>query len=594
MPLGSPQQVVLLAMLLLREGRPASVDEVTSALWDGDPPRAATSTIRTYVSRLRRVLDGTSATIETVGDGYALRVPEASVDVMRFRRSVARGRELQASGDAAGAAAVLAESLELWRGPALAGLPGRFAGRQRTRLEEGRQAADESRLSALLDAFPNQQAEAVLDLVAMVEAFPLREGPRLLLMRALHGSGRQGDALAVYREGRACLKDDLGLEPGPALRQLHERILRGDLTPATPSPDAVSGPTRLPHDLADFTGRETELAAISAGLLDGPGWVGIAGIDGIGRTATAVRAAHRLRDRFTGGQLYADVASSVDLADILATWLSAFDLPASDLPESVNGRLAMLHRAAAGRPLLIVLDNVDDPALLEPLLRSRPPGGLLMTTRRRHTELAAVWVTIGGLRTDDALVLLERMAGADRVASDRPAAERLTRLAWGWPLPLRLLGARLRDRPMWSIADIAHELDRELHNVTGVLHDECLAAEAPLVRAYDRLRPAQARALRLAAVIEQEEFTTQDVAALLAVSVGAAFSAIDPLVDLGLIGEAASPHSYRLHPIVRAFARRLAHTVEGTAGVTAARDRLSVLRAGADLPALESSLTVAS
>ncbi|GAA1881223.1 hypothetical protein GCM10009687_56930 [Asanoa iriomotensis] len=582
---------MVLSVLLLRDGQPATTAELTSAIWDDEPPRAATSTIRTYVSRLRRALEGSTAEINTIGDGYALRVPDTSVDVTLFHHRTARARDLLHGGDAAGAVAVLDEALRLWRGPALAGLAGRFADAQRTRLEEARLAADELRLAALLDAYPNQHPAVVPDLTAMVDAYPLREGPRLLLMRALSGSGRQADALAVYRDGRTRLHDDLGLEPGPALRRLHEQILRGEPTSSSDHRAPISGPTRLPRDLPDFTGRDAELAEIRAGLLDGAGFVGIAGLDGLGRTATAVHAAHLLRDRYAGGQLYADIGTSPDLADILGGWLLAYDVPRADLPASVEGRLAALHHATAGRPLLIVLDNVDDPAPLEPLLHTRPAGGLVITSRRRLTSVPAAWITLAGLRLDDSVRLLERIAGARRVATDLDAAHRLARLAAGWPLPLRLLAGRLRDRSMWSIAAIATQLERELHNVTGVLHDECVAAEAPLTRAYHRLPPTQARALRLAGTIEQGEFTTQDLAALLALPDAATWSAIDPLVELGLVDETGTPHRYCLHPIIRAFARRLAHEVEGTAGVAAARDRLAALRAGADLAALESALS---
>ena len=601
-PTGSPQQTVLLSVLLLREGQPASADELVSAIWDGEPPRAAISTVRTYVSRLRRILEGSSAVIETVGDGYALRVPDGSVDATEFGRLTARARELLRVGATGDAVAVLDEALGLWRGSALAGLPGQFATAQRTRLQESRLAADELRLTGVLDAFPNQHPAVVADLTALVGAFPLREGPRVLLMRALYGSGRQADALEVYREGRVRLNEDLGLEPGPALRLVHERILRGDPTLFThPRPaastassrDPIAGPTRLPDDLPDFTGRAAELDAIRTGLLDGPGWVGIAGVDGIGRTAIAVRAAHLLRDRFTGGQLYADVATSTDLADILATWLRAFDVTGPELPDSVDGRLSMLHQLTADRPVLIVLDNVDDPAPLRPLLGARPAGGLLMTSRRRLTDLPALWVSVRGLRHEDSVLLLERIAGTDRVASDPQSAHHLARLSAGWPLPLRLVAARVRDRTMWSLRSIAQQLEHELNNVTGVLHDECVAAEAPIARAYDRLRPSQARALRLAGIIEQPEFTTQDIAALLALPEASAWSAIDPLVDLNLVEETSTPHRYRLHPIIRAFARRQAHAVEGPAGVAAARDRLRILGTGTDLLALEDSMAAA-
>ncbi|WP_460370776.1 AfsR/SARP family transcriptional regulator, partial [Actinocorallia lasiicapitis] len=228
--------------------------------------------LRTYASRLRALLEpdrSAPAVLVSVADGYALRVPVDAVDVHRFERLVA-----EASRTPDRAEALLDEALALWQGPALSGVPGRFVEIERTRLSERRLAALETRLELALDGGDNARAAA--ELAVLITEHPLRERFHALLMLALYRSGRQADALAAFQRLRTDLADELGLDPSPALAELHQRMLEADpaLTVAVSSPAAAPGgparPFQLPADIEDFTGRARQTSQIGA-LLHGDG-----------------------------------------------------------------------------------------------------------------------------------------------------------------------------------------------------------------------------------------------------------------------------------------------------------------------------------
>jgi DNA-binding SARP family transcriptional activator/ABC-type branched-subunit amino acid transport system substrate-binding protein/streptogramin lyase len=220
--LGGRMQRSLLALLLLRRGEVVSVDRLVDELWESAAPAGAAKTLQVYVSRLRRSL-GPDA-IERSGTGYLLRLPAEVVDLDRFERLYREGMALREEGLNAEATAKLNAALELWRGPPLAELgDGPLASVEVARLEELRLAVLEERIAADLDL--GRHAALVPELDALVREHPLRERLRELLMLALYRSGRQADALEVYRQGREALRDQLGLEPGPELQELEHAIL---------------------------------------------------------------------------------------------------------------------------------------------------------------------------------------------------------------------------------------------------------------------------------------------------------------------------------------------------------------------------------
>jgi DNA-binding SARP family transcriptional activator len=242
--LGSPQQRSVLAALLLAEGRQVPIGALIDGLWAADPPRTAAGTVRTYVSRLRRVLGRAPGAglagglpdglIESAGDGYRLARGGLGLDLDTFVLLTGKARASHA--DAAWAARLLRQALALWQGEALAGLPGRLAESQRDRLAELRMAALEERLA--LDIKLGGHGAAAAELPELLAGDPLRERLTELLMLALYRSGRQADALAAFGVTQRRLADDLGIDPGPGLRTLHEGILRMDVGLAAAPPAA--------------------------------------------------------------------------------------------------------------------------------------------------------------------------------------------------------------------------------------------------------------------------------------------------------------------------------------------------------------------
>ncbi|MFC8368231.1 BTAD domain-containing putative transcriptional regulator [Streptomyces sp. NPDC057239] len=372
--LGSPQQRVVLATLLLGRGRPVALGELIRAVWGEEPPAAAVSVLRTYVSRLRKVLEPgrepgrPPALIVSVGDGYAIRVPEDSLDLAVFEQRVTEAKRRYAAGELSAAGELLHAALGAWQGPALAGLPGPLAESECSWLDEQRLTALETRLD--IDVTLGRHDTVVPELLSLAARHPLREQLCRLLMLALYRSGQQVGALEAYGRTRDALVTELGIEPGAPLKDLHHRILTADpsllpgptpapfpaggpfpfpatgsspavspspaggpfpfpaagSSPATdpsprPDPPAERGfpdpveypatrPAQLPADLPAFVGRQAELQRIRALLPeDGspPATLvisAIGGMGGIGKSALAVHWAHEVADRFPDGQLY--------------------------------------------------------------------------------------------------------------------------------------------------------------------------------------------------------------------------------------------------------------------------------------------------
>ncbi len=232
--LGAPRQRALLAFLLLNANEVVSTDRLAEALWPEKIPRTAAKAIQVYVSALRKALGIARDRLETRGPGYVLRVGAGELDLHEFERLLASAKDEKA----AVRAATLREALALWRGAPLADFEYEsFVQPEAARLGELRQLALESRVEADLEL--GGGPELIAELQALVASRPLQERPRVLLMRALYRAGRQSEALDAYRDGKRLLDDELGLDPGPELRELERAILRQD--PAlsdAPAPEA--------------------------------------------------------------------------------------------------------------------------------------------------------------------------------------------------------------------------------------------------------------------------------------------------------------------------------------------------------------------
>src|SRR5215213_5573933 len=222
-PLGGGKPRAVLAVLVLHANQPVSAERVAVALWGEDVPPSAVKTVQVYVARLRKALDDPDVLVTTPA-GYCLRVRPGELDAERFEREIADGRQALATGRAQHAAAQLRAALELWRGPPLAELASTpFAPAEIARLEEQRLAALEVRIDA--DVAAGRHAELIGELQQLTTQHPWRERLHAQLMLALYRSGRQADALEAYRHAREVLVDELGIEPGAELHDLHEAIL---------------------------------------------------------------------------------------------------------------------------------------------------------------------------------------------------------------------------------------------------------------------------------------------------------------------------------------------------------------------------------
>ncbi|MFP5334061.1 MAG: BTAD domain-containing putative transcriptional regulator [Actinomycetes bacterium] len=260
---GAKERTVL-ARLVASAGRTVTVDDLVGTLWADDPPRSATKSVQNYVLRLRKSLepdrDGPPRVLVTDGAGYRLAVPDEAVDARHFERLVELGRRALREGRLESAAATLRQALALWRGPAYAGFEDTaFGGGEARRLEELRRAAFEDRAAAELEL--GRSRECLPELEAAVHDHPLRERLWELLVLGLYREGRQADALAAYHRAREKLVDELGVEPGEALRTLHGRVLAQDVSLAAPR-RAPRLPTALVPEPGAFVGRERELGAL--------------------------------------------------------------------------------------------------------------------------------------------------------------------------------------------------------------------------------------------------------------------------------------------------------------------------------------------
>ncbi|CCB75059.1 MULTISPECIES: AfsR/SARP family transcriptional regulator [Streptomycetaceae] len=586
LPPGSPQQRALLAALLLRGGRTATADELIDALWGEEPPDSALAALRTYAFRLRKIL-GPQALVSEAG-GYALRAAPGSLDTAVAEGYAAEAEKARAGGDPARARELLADALGLFEGEPLAGLPGPYAETQRTRLSEWRLTLLETRLE--LDLELSCHAEAVSELTALSAEHPLREGLRALLMLALYRAGRQAEALGVYADTRRLLAEELGVDPGPQLTELHQRILEAD--PELAAPPALAGdrasapavpvrPAQLPAAVSDFTGRDAfvrelvaELAATERGVM---ALSAVAGIGGVGKTTLAVHVAHAARSTFPDGQLYVDLqgqgARPAEPETVLASFLRSLGTPDAAIPDGLEDRAALYRSVLDGRRVLALLDNARDAAQVRPLLPGTPGSAVLITSRVRMVDLAgAHLVDLDVMSPEEALQLFTKIVGRERVLAERQAALDVVAACGFLPLAIRIAAARLATRRTWTVSVLARKLSDERRRLDELKAGD-LAVEATFELGYSHLGPAQARAFRLLALPDGPDISLTAAAAVLDLDPYETENLLESLVDISLL-ESAAPARYRFHDLLRLYARECAERDESAADREAALSRL--------------------
>ncbi|MEZ0114942.1 DNA-binding SARP family transcriptional activator [Catenulispora sp. EB89] len=607
-PISSPRQRALLATLLLHAGSPVAADTLVEAVWD-DIPAGARSTLHTYVTRLRKAVGAEVAErIRTRGGSYVVEVREGELDLHRFAGLRDSARAAADSGDWSAAADRYRQAVAQFHGEPLADVPSSLLHREHgQQLAEDRLRALEQRIDADLEL--DRHADVVAELQTLVAVHPLREHFSACLMTALYRSGRRAEALACYQRARAALADELGIEPGAELRELHLRILRSEeegeaaassaQTPAVPAPQSSSSPdpapapsprptpAHLPQAISDFTGRDADLAALldwldpttdpttdpSTGPTAGAAPVAvISGSGGIGKTSLAVRTAQTLRRHFPDGQLAVDLRAGagtpVDPGAVLAGFLRDLGVDSREIPSGTDRRAALFRSAVAGRRLIILLDDAQDAAQVRPLLPADPGCAVVVTSRNRLATLEGCRrVILGMLEPADARSLFARIIGEDRLAAEPDAAAAVLDGCGGLPLAIRVAAARLAARPSWTIASLAGQITDARRRLDELQVDD-LAVRASFQVSYDGLaRPAGdddlRRALRLVSLWEGASLSLPAAAALLDLPPGTAETALELLVDNNLL-DSQERGVYRLHDLIRLCAAEIstAHDTE--------------------------------
>ncbi|MFF5496381.1 BTAD domain-containing putative transcriptional regulator [Streptomyces aquilus] len=469
----SPKVRVLLAALLLEAGRTVSVDALKEALWGGSPPASAQASLHNHVTRLRRLLDDPDR-LRAVPPGYLLRVEQGELDVHVFESLTAEARAAHAGRDWAGTLRASTAALALWRGTPLAGLPPELGGYAVVqRLGEARLLLLEWRYDAELAVGGGRLDAVVPELTALAAEHPLREAFHRQLMLALHRTGRQAEALAVHRDLRTHLIEELGVEPGAGVREAHVEVLRGaaaegvvdeadalsaaagdssvavraadvdtaapssvdsahetDPAPAPEPPPAQppARPAQLPPPPAHFTGRAARLHDLKQALAPHASRPAaphtpvavISGTAGVGKSALALHAAHALRDRFPDGQLYINLHGAtpgmtpLTPAQALTALLRDLGADPRSLPEHPDAAAALLRSMLAPTRTLMVLDDAENAAQVRPLLPAGPGCAVIVTSRSPLAALdGARRFPLEPLSAEESAALLRAASGRD-------------------------------------------------------------------------------------------------------------------------------------------------------------------------------------
>ncbi|MEV0081822.1 BTAD domain-containing putative transcriptional regulator [Saccharopolyspora sp. NPDC050642] len=554
----------LLAMLLARANEPVSADALVRALWPDGAAADRRARLQLQVHRLRGLLDDPGR-LEFGPDGYWLRVLPGELDADRFGALL---DEAERSDDPRRGAALIRESLALWRGEPYQGVDVADLHGEVQRLVERRLAAFEELYAAEIRC--DRHAAIVGELADLAGRHPLRERLHALLMTALYRGGRQADALAVYRDARKLLVSELGIEPGPQLRSLEATILAGrplepDPGPARADPAPVSAHRQLPADIRDFCGRREQLRILREELSP-PGSPtavvirSIEGMGGVGKTRLALHAAHRLvaTGRYADVQLYVDLHGHADRlpaypAAVLASFLRLLGVPGDQIPDGLDERAALYRDRLFGRKALVLLDNAASEDQVLPLLPASPESLVLITSRRALAVDGSRALVLDAFTRGEAEELLVRMVGEDRVLAEPVAVERVVELCGRLPLAIALVARRMQSRPRWSFAELAGRLAEPGNRLAEI------AAGTRRLRpvfelSYRALAADEQRVFRLLGLHPGEDFTAHSVAALADVTPTAARRMLDGLADEHLV-IATGGDRYRLHDLIADYAR---------------------------------------
>ncbi|GLY29424.1 SARP family transcriptional regulator [Kineosporia sp. NBRC 101731] len=628
--LGPPKQRAVLALLLVRSGQPVALHELVDLLWPHDPPHTAVNVVHRQMAALRRTLEPElpartpSRWVTRDAAGYRLDVtggaraasaaPGRALDLEEFRDLV---REASSLTDHHRAAGMLLKALSLWHGPVVADLTPEvrqhpaFVAVEAEYLSAVRRAADRALAGGapIAGDLPARLREAS-------DRYPLDEAVQARLMLVLAAVGRSAEALDRFERLRVVLDEELGLTPGPELREARQRVREQTEVSASSSvprssarPDhadhadhadqdekagtedevvALVAPAQLPADLASFTGRRHELDVVSS-LLSGTGTgraprlVVISGMGGVGKTTMAVHWAHQVADRFPDGQLYVNLRGFhpsgvvTGAIEVMRSFLEALGVPAPRVPAGLEAQASLYRSLLAGRRMLILLDNARDSDHVRHLLPGTTGSLVIVTSRHQLVDLVATQgahpVALDLLPRPEALAFLAARLGADRTTLEADAAAQVVDLTGRLPLTLALVCAHAAVNPAYSLQAVATDL-REIGSL-----DSFSGESAPTdVRSvfswsYQVLTSGAARLFRLLGLQAGPDCSLSAAVSLACQPRPQVRLLLRELLRASLIFE-TRPGRYGCHELLRAYAAELAALPEHREESAAARTRL--------------------
>ncbi|WP_063797492.1 AfsR/SARP family transcriptional regulator [Saccharothrix sp. NRRL B-16348] len=584
---GHSRQRCVLAVLLMELNRVVTVEQLLDRVWGESPPYRARQVLSNYISRLRHLgsTDGKTPvgmTIQRRGGGYVLPADPDDVDVHRFRRLV---MEAGAETDGTRAATLWRRASELWRGEAFAGLDTPWIAAVREGLARERLAADTERVDLALRL--GQHSILVPELAARTAEHPLDEQVAGQYLLALHRSGRQAEALTHYGRVRNRLRDELGVDPGSALRDLHQRILRDDAAPVVPTTLPAPVPRQLLAPPKSFVGRAEYLARLDQALTDPPDGSGavrpgiavpdlqaakssigvIGGIGGIGKTWLALTWAHHHLNRFPDGQLFVDLrgfspdGAPMDPMVAVRGFLDALGVRSDRVPVDPHARAGLFRSLVADKKMLILLDNAADTDQVTPLLPGTDTCTVLITSRSRLPGLTATHsahhINLDILTDDESRALLTHRLGNRRVEAEPGTVTDLVESCGGLPLALGIIAGRAHTSPEVPLSEFAAEL-RNLR-LSALAGDDTVAnLPAVLSWSYRALTAEQRSLFGLLGIAPGLATGVHAATALSGLSPARLREALRALEDSSLLARDRQGR-YRMHDLVRGFAVSMAH-----------------------------------
>lgn len=603
--LPSQRERAVIAVLGLRRGQTVTTEEIIDAVWGQDPPRTVRNQLSICVSALRKALSAPKdSAIATVPQGYSLTTAFVETDLDRARELSEAAHSARDRDDLPEAIRLLRSASALWRGRTLMDVTSERIRGEAEGIDQWRASLQEERLE--MEVGLGRYEGALRDLQTLVSEHPFRERSRALLMRALHGVGRQGDAMNTYAEGCALLSEELGVDPGAELQRAHLLILDNRTAPepapslagsaapparprlrADPVPRvAATGPAapdQLPPPPVGFRGRDEELALLEALYTAHEAervaaTVAVTGMGGVGKTAFSLHWADQHADRFPDGRLYADMsgfaegASPLRVEDVLYDFLHALGTPHEEIPCGAADRATKLRSQLSGKRVLVILDNAHSTAQVRPLLTSEPLCTTLITSRNVLEGLAVTHrVSHVPLAPLDGARSVEVLRAALREPPEDPAPLfELARLCDGLPLALRITAARLTMARGQTLHGLIRRLDSEQRRLSELSRGE-IKLTATFALSYRTLSPEAARLFHHLGQIRAPEVPEWVMAALLdSTFPDTTQAALNELVDGHLVElvceDPLGQPRYRMYDLLRLYARdqsRRAETEEG-------------------------------